>query len=72
MATKADKKEKVVKKKTDGPKKPLSPYMAFCKETRSKIVAENPAFTFGEVGKELGKRWKALTDEQKESFRSSA
>lgn len=51
-------------------KKKLSGYMVFAKEMRPKVVEENPDFTFGEVGKELGKRWRALSDEAKEEYKA--
>ena len=44
--------------------------MNFCKETRPKIVEENPGITFGEVGKKLGEAWKKLSDDEKELYRS--
>lgn len=43
--------------------------MLFAKETRPKVIAENPDLTFGEVGKELGARWRALTDAQKAEYK---
>ena len=39
--------------------------MKFCKEMRPKVIEENSDLSFGEVGKELGARWRALTDAQK-------
>jgi hypothetical protein len=61
-------KKKVVKKKSGGKKK-VTGYMLFCKETRPLIIKETPDMAFGQVGKELGKRWKALTDEEKEGYK---
>ena len=43
--------------------------MLFAKETRPTIKTELPDLTFGEVGKELGKRWRALTDAQKAEYK---
>ena len=63
---KAAKKAKVDKK--DKPKRAPGPYMLFCKEMRPKIVAANPKFTFGEVGKKLGEEWKKLSDAKKASY----
>ena len=64
------KKEKASpKKKSTGTKKKVSGYMLFCKETRPIIMKENPDLAFGAVGKELGKRWKALSDEEKEAYK---
>lgn len=57
------------KKKSTGGKKKVSGYMLFCKETRPVIIKESPDLAFGAVGKELGKRWRALTDEEKEAFK---
>jgi hypothetical protein len=43
--------------------------MLFAKEIRPKIVSEKPDLSFGEVGKELGVRWRALSDAQKEAYK---
>ena len=51
------------------PKRPPGPYMLFCKVKRPKIVAANPEFTFGEVGKKLGEEWKKLSDAKKASYK---
>ena len=32
---------------------------------RPKVIKEKPDLSFGEVGKELGARWRALSDEKK-------
>lgn len=58
------------KAKSDKPKRPLSGYMKFAKETRPGIVTENPDLSFGEVGKELGARWRALSDEEKAEWKA--
>jgi len=58
-------------KDPNAPKKPLSAYMNFAKQTRAKIVKENPNFTFGEVGKELGAQWGKLSQAQKDKFKAS-
>merc|ERR1712205_73502 len=64
---KSPKKAKVAK--ADKPKREPGPYMKFCKAERPKIVAANPKFTFGEVGKELGAKWRGMTDAQKAKFK---
>ena len=56
-------------KKATGAKKPVSGYMLFCKTERPKVVSDLPDATFGEVGKELGKRWKGLSDSEKAEFK---
>ena len=50
------------------PKRPPGPYMLFCKVKRPKVVAANPEFAFGEVGKKLGEEWKKLSDAEKASY----
>ena len=54
----------------DKPKREPGPYMKFCKAERPKIVAANPMFTFGEIAKELGAKWRAMSDAQKAKFTS--
>ena len=52
------------KKERTGPKRPLSAYLFFCAATRSSIKAAGPK----EVSVELGKRWAALTPEQRAPY----
>ena len=59
------KKEKKAKRK--GTRK-LSGYMKFVQSERKNVMSENPNMAFGAVGKELGKRWGALSDAQKKSY----
>ena len=54
--------------KTSGKKK-VTGYMLFAKEMRAKVIAETPDLSFGEVGKELGARWRALSEEQKGAYK---
>ncbi|KAL9184056.1 hypothetical protein ACHAXT_002142 [Thalassiosira profunda] len=57
--------------KEDKPKKPLSGYMLFSKQERPKVKADMPDATFGEVGRELGARWRALSDAQKAKYKKA-
>ena len=50
------------------PKLPLSSYMEFAKEERSKVIADLGPLTIGESGKELGRRWTNLTAELKDKY----
>jgi len=59
------KKDKKVKRK--GTRK-LSGYMKFVQSERKNVIKSNPKMAFGAVGKELGKRWGALSDAQKKSY----
>ena len=54
--------------KTSKGKKPLSPYMKFCKEQRPKVIKENSKLSFGEIGKKLGEMWRGLTDAEKKKY----
>ena len=64
---KAEKKGKEPKEKKE--KKAPGPYMLFCKETRPKIVKENPDMAFGEVGKALGAAWGKLSAKDKAAYK---
>ena len=59
-----------IKKRRDPriPKRPMTSFMFFCNEFRNQIWAENPEFKMGDVAKELGKRWKQLSEVQKEKY----
>ena len=53
------------RKQSGGGKKKLSGYMKFCKETRKSLPS---TLEFTEVGKELGKRWRSLSDAEKKRY----
>jgi len=55
------------KAKRKGTRK-LSGYMKFVQSERKNVIGSNPKMAFGAVGKELGKRWGALSDAQKKSY----
>lgn len=55
------------KAKRKGTRK-LSGYMKFVQSERKNVIKSNPNMAFGAVGKELGKRWGALSDAQKKSY----
>jgi len=73
-ATKRTSRARTEKKKKDpnAPKRGLSAYMFFANDQREKVREDNPGIAFGAVGKELGERWKALTDEQKAPYEAKA
>lgn len=56
------------KQKYKGPKKPSSAYMYFSQNMRSQVLEENPNITFGQIGKEIGRRWAELEDDDKIEF----
>ena len=56
------------KNQKNKPKMPLSPYMRFANEIRVTIINEQPNIKFQDVGRELGKRWRSLSDIVKDSY----
>jgi hypothetical protein len=46
--------------------------MFFANEQRDNVREENPGVTFGQVGKILGERWKALSDKQRTPYEAKA
>ena len=62
----APRKEKKTRKGT----RKLSGYMKFVKAKRSEVISENPKMKSDimAVGKEMGKRWRALSDSEKAKY----
>merc|ERR1719327_2014716 len=60
------------KNKKKKPKGRTSAFIYFGNATRAEIKAEHPDWSLGEVGRELGKRWKELDDAAKQPFRDLA
>jgi hypothetical protein len=56
----------------NAPKRGLSAYMFFANEQRENVREENPGISFGQVGKLLGERWKALNDKQRTPYEAKA
>ena len=48
--------------------KPASPFIKFTKVARQQIKDENPSASFGEMGKLLGSKWKALSPEERKVY----
>lgn len=61
---KVTKKKGKAKKDPNAPKRALTAYMYFSKAMRAKIKEENPEFSFGDMGKEIGKRYRELSSEE--------
>ncbi|KAK9380275.1 high mobility group box domain-containing protein [Kockiozyma suomiensis] len=60
------------KKDPNAPKRSLSAYMFFANEQRETVRSENPGIAFGQVGKLLGERWKALSAKDKIPYETRA
>ena len=46
----------------------MNPYMKFVKENRDGVVKDNPDFSFGDIGKELGRMWRGLSDSERTRY----
>lgn len=55
-------------------KKPgvFPPFALFSQEHRDHLIRTNPNMSFAEVGRKLGEMWHALSEEEKEDYRSRA
>ena len=60
--------KKSKKKDPQALKKPLTAFMEFGKEERPKIVASLGKIPLAEVGRELGRRWRSLSVEEKKTY----
>ena len=60
------------KPQSEKPKKSLTAYVLYCGEKRSKLKEEQPDLTFAEVGKELGRLWRELSQDEKQPFSDKA
>ncbi|XP_039745632.1 high mobility group protein DSP1-like isoform X3 [Pararge aegeria] len=57
-------------KDPNAPKRSLSAFFWFCNDERSKVKANNPEYTMGDIAKELGRRWAAAVPETKFKYES--
>ena len=46
------------------------PCLHHSKEHREKVKTDNPDLSFGGVGKKLGEMWRALSDKEKEEYKT--
>ena len=46
----------------------LSGFMKFSSKERKSLMAKNPNMAFADVGRELGKLWRALSDAEKKKY----
>jgi len=60
------------KKDPNAPKRGLSAYMFFANDQRETVREENPGISFGQVGKVLGDKWKALDEKGRQPYEKKA
>ena len=67
-----DKVKMKFKKDPNKPKKPKSGFLFFCDEHRPKMIEtqkkKNKKVVIGDIAKELGKKWKKLSDSQRSKY----
>ncbi|KAE9555650.1 hypothetical protein FO519_001121 [Halicephalobus sp. NKZ332] len=65
-------KKKRAKKDPNAPKRALSAFFFFSNEKRPEVQTGHPEWKVGQVAQELGRMWKALTDEEKAVYEQKA
>ncbi|BBN02046.1 upstream-binding transcription factor [Marchantia polymorpha subsp. ruderalis] len=65
-ASKEAKKKREAKK--DKVKRPMTPFMMWCKEQRHQVKEENPDASFAEMSRLLSEKWKSVSDVEKEPY----
>ncbi|KAI0427846.1 hypothetical protein F5Y09DRAFT_350030 [Xylaria sp. FL1042] len=67
------KKSRKANKKNDGrPKKATNMFLCFRRAHSQQLKAENPGITNGEISSTLAKRWKAMSDAEKQPWKDQA
>lgn len=61
-------KKKKKKKDPSAPKNPISAYLFFVTEQRAKTTGRKDGKSFSEVARELGKKWKELSADEKQPY----
>ena len=51
-----------------GGKRKMNPYMKFANKHRRAIMSANPKMKIPDVGRALGKKWRAMSDAEKKSY----
>lgn len=51
-----------------GGKRGPNPFMKFAAKERKNIMSQNPGMPIPEIGKELGKRWRALSEAERSKY----
>jgi len=59
---------KAKRERKPGPKRPTTAFFFFGADQRSGIKAEHPEWRVTDISKELGRRWKDLSDDDKAPF----
>jgi structure-specific recognition protein 1 len=68
--TRKNRKSNGATRKQSGGKRGMNPFMRFASKERKNIMSSNPGMAVTEVGKELGKRWRSLSESEKKKYSS--
>jgi len=68
----AMRKRKRAKKDPNAPKRALSAFFFFSQERRPAVQSEHPEWKVGQVAQELGRLWKMVSMEEKDSYERRA
>jgi len=60
------------KKDPDAPKRAMSSFMFFANHRRAELRKANPDMKITEIGKELGKMWKDLSEDERKPYQAQA
>jgi HMG (high mobility group) box len=55
-------------RKVGGAKRAMSGFMKFSQKMRPEVMRENPGIAFGDVGRRLGEKWRALSATEKARY----
>ncbi|CAF0757804.1 unnamed protein product [Adineta steineri] len=59
-------------KDPNAPKRPLSAFFLFSQDERPDIKKKSPSLSVGDISKEIGARWKKVTDDTKKRYEQKA
>ena len=59
-------------KRIGRPKTSMSSYMLFVIDTRANVLSTYPNLSFQDIGQELGRRWRTLSDTEKAVYNTNA
>jgi LSD1 subclass zinc finger protein len=60
------------RKDPNAPKRAANAYMIFCRENRPDYRARHPDLSFGQIGAELGSKWRSMTPDEKQVYEEKA
>jgi len=69
---KGEKRKRKKAKDPNAPKRALSAFFWFCNDERPKVKESMPEASVGEVAKELGRRWNAISSDVKQKYEALA